>query len=273
MSLSVIIPFIVMPIETKVQIFNNDGQGYETYTILNFASILFSGIIYFVWTSILLKKHKKKIGNNFSNLDKINLNWLRYLTYGIGTIWLTVAFLSELYIFSSVVMFVLLLSFMGIRQTEIFTSKRDTENINTDEDDNANIQQKKETGKYDKSGLTNELSERIYTQLVSTMKNEAVYKDGNISLNALSALLRTRSNYLSQIINEKTGNNFYRYINNLRIAEFKRLISLPENKDEKILSLAFDCGFNSKSSFHKYFKQSTGQTPTEYLSNHNQLNN
>ena len=72
-------------------------------------------------------------------------------------------------------------------------------------------------------------------------------------------------NHLSQIINELEGKNFYEFVNQYRIEEFKRLVSFPKNHQFTLLSLAFECGFNSKSSFNRYFKKSTGQTPSQYF--------
>jgi len=40
---------------------------------------------------------------------------------------------------------------------------------------------------------------------------------------------------------------------------------IPENSKFTMMSLALDCGFNSKSSFNKNFKKVTGQSPSEYL--------
>jgi AraC-like DNA-binding protein len=77
--------------------------------------------------------------------------------------------------------------------------------------------------------------------------------------------LNTQPNYLSQVINEKEGKIFYDYINTIRIEEFKRLAVLPESRKYTLLALAEQCGFNSKSSFNRYFKKVTGQSPSEFM--------
>jgi AraC-like DNA-binding protein len=49
-------------------------------------------------------------------------------------------------------------------------------------------------------------------------------------------------------------------------------MSDPSNKKYTILSLAYDCGFNSKSSFNSIFKKHEGLTPTEFLRNSEEIN-
>jgi YesN/AraC family two-component response regulator len=79
--------------------------------------------------------------------------------------------------------------------------------------------------------------------------------------------LQIHPNYLSQSINEQEGKNFYDFINYLRVEEFKRISTLPENKKYTIQTLASDAGFNSKSSFNRYFKKVTGLSPSEFIIN------
>jgi AraC-like DNA-binding protein len=67
------------------------------------------------------------------------------------------------------------------------------------------------------------------------------------------------------VINEREGKNFYDYINCLRIEEFKRLAAAPENRKYTLMALAEECGFNSKSSFNRYFKKVTGKAPSEFM--------
>lgn len=71
-------------------------------------------------------------------------------------------------------------------------------------------------------------------------------------------------NQLSFVINQGIGDSFYTFINKYRVEEAKRIIADPKNVNFTILSLAFEAGFPSKSSFHSIFKKLTGLTPTEY---------
>ena len=77
------IPFFMLPAEQKVFVFQNDGIGFEWYLSIHQVSMLISGFAYSVWTLILIKKHRKNIQKRFSNTDKKELQWLRYLSIGL----------------------------------------------------------------------------------------------------------------------------------------------------------------------------------------------
>jgi AraC-like DNA-binding protein len=77
--------------------------------------------------------------------------------------------------------------------------------------------------------------------------------------------LEIHPNTLSQVINTVEQKNFFDYVNTLRIEEFKERIANPDNQKYTLLSLAFECGFNSKTSFNRNFKNLTGKSPSEYL--------
>jgi AraC-like DNA-binding protein len=223
--------------------------------ILKRYAIAFSGIFYVTWSALLLKRHRSNIREQFSDLEKINLQWLRILTYGLGGIWVLVMFFkSELLILAGVGIFVFLIGFFGVRQAIIFTPGQ----LPAD----GNGQKKK----YPKSGLTEEVSEELHEKLKRLMTEDALYKKSDLSINDLSSKLGVHPNYLSQIINQKEEKNFYDFVNTYRFEEFKRLIAMKKNQQYTLLSLAYDCGFSSKSSFNRYFKKATGQTPSEYSS-------
>jgi len=119
--------------------------------------------------------------------------------------------------------------------------------------------------KYAKSGLSDEASESLYAKLTQVITDDQVYKQQELSIGDFAEMLETHPNYLSQVINEKTGKSFYDFINSYRVEDFKKLIADPKNKQFTLLTLAYQSGFNSKSSFNRYFKKQTGQTPTQYL--------
>ncbi|MNE49063.1 DNA-binding transcriptional regulator MelR [compost metagenome] len=188
------------------------------------------------------------------------LRWLEYLTIGLGVIWLLALFFDDNIIFGGVTVFVLFIGFFGINQISIFlpaANRNQSESVSTPEE-------KKE--KYAKSGLDQIQVSIIMKQLESFMTDEKPFKDSELTLNELAKRMNLNPNQLSQVINSETGKTFYHYINTYRINEFLHLLALPENKKFTFLALAYDCGFNSKTTFNKYFKLHTGKTPSEYLS-------
>jgi len=251
--------FLFLPSHDQVDILNNEGKGHEVFIMLLLAGVMLSGVIYVIWSSILLYRHKQNIKDQFSGLDKVDLRWLQFLIYGLGAIWCVVIFSQDdQVIFYGVVVFVILTGFFGIQQIDIFKNRSDQAiglNLNSDSS--------KE--KYAKSGLTNEESARLYKQLNNLVRQKNIYKQQELSVSDLAEQLGTHPNYLSQVINECAGRRFYDYINSFRVEEFKKLVTDPKNRQFTMLSLAYECGFNSKSSFNRYFKKVTGLTPSQYV--------
>ena len=69
---------------------------------------------------------------------------------------------------------------------------------------------------------------------------------------------------VSAIIKTHYGTNFFEFINSYRIEEVKRLLLMEEHKTDNILDIIYLAGFNSLSTFHRFFKRLVGVTPTEY---------
>ncbi len=232
-----------------------------------------SGLIYAVVSYILLQRHRKRVADQFSYKDQVSLGWLRYLILGIGVIyvvvvtsvWLeqTLGLLSsegrELMIFSAVTIFVFLFGYYGIRQENIFMDQASSEKKTSTPN-----QSEREVERYRHSGLKKEQIEQYYQQLLDFMENEKPYFESRLSLNQLASYLDLSPNHLSQVINERTNQNFYQLVNSYRIRCFKEKLQDPANAHLTLLAIAFDCGFNSKSSFNYTFKKMTGLTPSQY---------
>ena len=104
----------------------------------------------------------------------------------------------------------------------------------------------------------------IISRINTLMEKEKLYQEPELTLQLLSEKLQTPSYLTSQAINEGLKKSFYDLVNGYRIEEAKRLLVDPRNSGFTILSIGFDAGFNSKTTFHTVFKKFTGLTPTEY---------
>ncbi len=256
-----LIPLLQSSSEQKIEVYQNGFEAYKGFMNYGLLLIFLSGIVYVLWCSILLQKHKRNIKDQFSDLEEVSLGWLQLLVYGLGVIWSIVIFTNkDPYIFTAVTVFVILIGFFGVQQRTIFVSQEPA-STKPEAKTFAVVDEKK---KYARSGLKNEVADDIYQKLMHLFIHEEYYKRNELSLRELALELDTHPNYLSQIINEREEKNFYDFVNAFRLEAFKRSVEDQKNKQFTLLALAYDCGFNSKSSFNRYFKKHTGQTPSEF---------
>jgi AraC-like DNA-binding protein len=80
----------------------------------------------------------------------------------------------------------------------------------------------------------------------------------------LAEKLRTTTHHLSQLINEGLGVNFADFVNQYRVGAVQEKLRDPARSHLKIEEIAYETGFNSKSTFQAAFKKFAGITPSEY---------
>jgi AraC-like DNA-binding protein len=114
--------------------------------------------------------------------------------------------------------------------------------------------------KYRKSRQSAEDANRILIKLDHAVLAEGLYRDSALTLPTLAAKVGAKPNIVSQALNQTLGMTFFDYINGHRIDEAKRL--LAGAGETTILDVAYEVGFNSKSTFNAAFKKRTGQTPS-----------
>lgn len=275
------ISFFRLPVDKRISVYQNSGLGFEWLTRVVFATVIASGIIYVFLCFLKLRRHKTNIENQFSNTARINLNWLRYLIYGTAVIWIVViSRLNDVWIFATVVVYVFFIGYFGIRQVGIFSNsssinkridsfsgKHTETETNTENLQSGSPETTRPTPKlkYQKSSLADEDAKKIHGQLLQLMLKDKLFKDAELNLGELADKLKVHANILSQVINSFENKTFYDYINGLRIEEFKTLAADPQSSQYTLLSLAFECGFNSKTAFNRNFRKATGLSPSEYL--------
>ncbi|NNG09486.1 MAG: helix-turn-helix transcriptional regulator [Arenibacter sp.] len=76
--------------------------------------------------------------------------------------------------------------------------------------------------------------------------------------------LEIPSHHLSYFIKQYYGQSFTAYKNNLRMEHAKELIETGFLNSNTMDALAWNCGFASRSSFSKAFKNATDHSPSEY---------
>lgn len=117
---------------------------------------------------------------------------------------------------------------------------------------------------YKNSSLTDSDREKYKERILALMKTEKPYLDPNLRLAELASKLEMSTSHFSEVLHYCFKENFYNFINFYRVLEAQELMKQPQYKTAKIIAIAFDSGFKSKTTFNRVFKNYTGQTPSEY---------
>ncbi len=99
-------------------------------------------------------------------------------------------------------------------------------------------------------------------KLLEQMQKNELWRRDDLTLNTLSEITKIPSYRISRIINAEPKSNFFTFVNRYRVQEVQHRLEAGEALP--LLDMAFEAGFNSKSTFNDAFKKITGSTPSQY---------
>ncbi|WP_404341252.1 helix-turn-helix domain-containing protein [Pseudoalteromonas mariniglutinosa] len=237
-------------------------------------------ISYTIACLILLVRYAQLIKHNYSNIDNINLLWLRNLVIGFILFECTlitallfdlsavgVASNADTLLSFILVLLIFMTGFYGMHQPAINSTPFKFNPDKRDSDDVHNVAGINENKSSTQKNLRPE-DISVITDKLSTFRSERVYLDRFLNLHTLSELVGVSQHKLSEYLNSHIGMTFYEFVNKARIEDAKQ--RLVESR-QSILDIALDVGFNNKATFNKAFKSFESTTPSEFR-RRNQLN-
>jgi AraC-like DNA-binding protein len=216
----------------------------------------------------LLRKLKKGIHRNLSYDLRVRpyLQWLIGTLIVIVTLWLIsylcgyflrirLPYINYTTVWVSIPLFIYVIGYFSLRQPALFRVPiaQKPKNSSTG------------TETHEKARLKPDEIRQLQKRLHYFMQEEKIYKESDLSLKNLAQKLNTTSNNLSWLLNQVYQKTFYDYINEHRVKAVLVSLDRGVHLKQTLLAIAFEAGFNSKSTFNKSFKTVTSQTPTEYL--------
>lgn len=125
--------------------------------------------------------------------------------------------------------------------------------------------EKKKQQRYKTTRISNEECKRLLRALDKLMKTRKPYTNPELKLADLAAMVDTSAHALSFLFNQYMNKSYYDYVNQYRVEEFIDLAERTDVTRYTLSAMAAKCGFSSRASFFRYFKNITGITPAEYL--------
>lgn len=118
--------------------------------------------------------------------------------------------------------------------------------------------------KYKGSRISKTQSDAIIQDLIRHMEQNKPYLNSELKLADLAHEINYHVNELSQVLNQDLNQSFSDFVNKYRVEEVKRRMEDKEYEKYTFVAISQQCGFNSKTSFYRIFRNETGKTPADY---------
>lgn len=273
-AIFMLLAFYRFPAATRLEWINTEVFVYSPGHIAMDFLCKFLRVGYCVAGFLLIYKYKDILKNTHSNIEKVDILWLKILVVGFTLVTSMEAFLALAKMAGLFTDYDFLhpdpdgnpIEYIGLSGyyavfflvcTLVFTSMRYFSNFEA-------VKQKEPKEPPKKSAQEKLLNPEYADKIDTTMRSQKTYLNPELTLDMLAENLAIPAKDLSMIINRHFNLNFYEFINGYRIEEVQKRLLDPANKDKTITDIYLEVGFNSKSVFNTFFKKLVGKTPSEY---------
>lgn len=104
--------------------------------------------------------------------------------------------------------------------------------------------------------------ERLFSNLLSLMKEEQLFKDSRLDRDLLCMRLGTNRTYLQDSVKKCSGETLNVIINKFRLRWAAKM--LIDDSELQVAAIGEEAGFNSRSTFYRLFYEAYGMSPSEY---------
>ncbi|GAB4244581.1 MAG: hypothetical protein Tsb0034_22850 [Ekhidna sp.] len=111
-----------------------------------------------------------------------------------------------------------------------------------------------------------EVFDQLSKNLQSLIEEEKIHVNPDLSMKMLANKLNTTTANVSDYLNVRLKKNFYDFINEVRVEEFKKNLKSGNYGHLDLVGIAYASGFSSKATFNRAFKKIEGMTPKEFRS-------